>query len=279
MDSYFNSRPSARGDGKEFRCWLRKPFQFTPLREGRLRVHEPVEQHRPISIHAPPRGATRLAEDFGIRVDISIHAPPRGATFCITKSSYSQNYFNSRPSARGDAHADALPVVQVYFNSRPSARGDRVNQKGGCLPVYFNSRPSARGDIGQNAEERRGTISIHAPPRGATRLQTARRGADTFQFTPLREGRRGALRLRMQPNDFNSRPSARGDRECAVLRGERAEFQFTPLREGRLAAATGYIGQGISIHAPPRGATQSAKSSSSRAAYFNSRPSARGDGL
>ena len=33
----------------------------------------------------------------------------------------------------------------------------------------------------------------------------------------------------------------------------------------------------ISIHAPPRGATQSAKSSRNRAAYFNSRPSARGD--
>ncbi len=33
------------------------------------------------------------------------------------------------------------------------------------------------------------------------------------------------------------------------------QFQFTPLREGRLAAATGYIGHGISIHAPPRGAT------------------------
>ena len=54
-------------------------------------------------------------------------------------------------------------------------------------------------------------ISIHAPPRGAT----AKRGSIVeqfqFQFTPLREGRRG-LRVRLH-------------------RWRR--FQFTPLREGR----------------------------------------------
>ena len=33
-----------------------------------------------ISIHAPPRGATRLAGCVENRAFISIHAPPRGAT-------------------------------------------------------------------------------------------------------------------------------------------------------------------------------------------------------
>ena len=55
-------------------------FQFTPLREGRHARSLQSGANLVISIHAPPRGATRLAEDFGIRVDISIHAPPRGAT-------------------------------------------------------------------------------------------------------------------------------------------------------------------------------------------------------
>ena len=75
----FNSRSSARGDHAF------KPPCFSEN----------------ISIHAPPRGATR-----------------RRASYC------SGGDFNSRPSARGDS-AGGLPTVPaVYFNSRPSARGD-----------------------------------------------------------------------------------------------------------------------------------------------------------
>ena len=57
-----------------------------------------------------------------------------------------------------------------------------------------------------------------------------------FQFTPLREGRLPLAR-------------ARATRRCI--------FQFTPLREGRpeLEAAIRQQ-EKISIHAPPRGATQ-----------------------
>ena len=58
-DGYFNSRPSARGDAH---------FDFV------------VIQLRLISIHAPPRGATRAALPVACVVPISIHAPPRGAT-------------------------------------------------------------------------------------------------------------------------------------------------------------------------------------------------------
>ena len=35
-----------------------------------------------------------------------------------------------------------------------------------------------------------GTISIHAPPRGATGIRMAQQAMQKFQFTPLREGRR-----------------------------------------------------------------------------------------
>ena len=34
----------------------------------------------PVSIHAPPRGATDRVFDFPRRFKVSIHAPPRGAT-------------------------------------------------------------------------------------------------------------------------------------------------------------------------------------------------------
>ena len=126
-----------------------------------------------------------------------------------------------------------------------------------------------------------GTISIHAPPRGATGLPICAVMALSFQFTPLREGRlngaltsatvstisihapprgatsplrtcsaqkncisihappRGATRCSRRKAracaDFNSRPSARGDKVFRITSDSRDIFQFTPLREGRLA--------------------------------------------
>ena len=56
-------------------------------------------------------------------------------------------------------------------------------------------------------------------------------------------------------------------------------FQFTPLREGRPVASLETLSiSRISIHAPPRGATQNAVKAFQKANNFNSRPSARGDG-
>ena len=124
------------------------------------------------------------------------------------------------------------------------------------------------------------SISIHAPPRGATKRQ-ARRPRNGFYFNsrPSARGDRAAQTEEVQPllisihapprgatficNPvrslriyFNSRPSARGDLSACRLPQKRLPFQFTPLREGRLHHA---LDQGkdvfISIHAPPRGAT------------------------
>ena len=98
-----------------------------------------------------------------------------------------------------------------------------------------------------------------------------------FQFTPLREGRLHSTTGGVQLDNFNSRPSARGDNFWRTLsanhsyfnsrpsaRGDlfptraqqRTAFQFTPLREGRrLFWKFSMIADAISIHAPPRGAT------------------------
>ena len=103
------------------------------------------------------------------------------------------------------------------------------------MPVKFfdfNSRPSARGD--DNTE----VICV----------------GRVFQFTPLREGRRCRHRRRIAAANFNSRPSARGDQMHRVCKNPPI-FQFTPLREGRHGFDTHIQRVGISIHAPPRGAT------------------------
>ena len=77
-----------------------------------------------------------------------------------------------------------------------------------------------------------------------------------FQFTPLREGRRaGKENEKMNNDNFNSRPYARGDILYSRKMGADNIFQFTPLREGRQQQAM----------------------ADKPSTYFNSRPYARGD--
>ena len=153
-----------------------------------------------------------------------------------------------------------FPFGLRYFNSRPSARGDAYKVRATQDAINFNSRPSARGDQIMDYTEDAEHISIHAPPRGATSSErqttsglhfnsrpSARGDANVsrscytlivFQFTPLREGRPHPRRYAQH----------------------REGFQFTPLREGRHHEALFPAGQDISIHAPPRGATVRAAS-------------------
>ncbi len=145
-------------------------------------------------------------------VRISIHAPPRGATSCSRGRTSRRSYFNSRPSARGDLSTKCSRPDSLNFNSRPSARGDQAVR--GLTPVSDISIHAPPRGATQRA--RHGVsnlvISIHAPPRGATCACRVVRGMTIFQFTPLREGRLGAITAVRDGEHFNSRPSARGDR-------------------------------------------------------------------
>ena len=145
-----------------------------------------------------------------------------------------QTYFNSRPSARGDAIGKPTFVMSVFQftplrEGRPPMRW-RMRSMG---QFQFTPLREGRRDGAQVLRLRQ--ISIHAPPRGATPTAAAYGARSTgFQFTPLREGR--LIRISF------------------VV--ESSLFQFTPLREGRReqhAAETKELK--ISIHAPPRGAT------------------------
>ena len=195
-------------------------FQFTPLREGRHagRVHTRQAVH--ISIHAPPRGATPLH--------------PRGLLV--------PRYFNSRPSARGDVAKNEVLATGKIFQFTPLREGRRLQpSRTRRRDSYFNSRPSARGDgssvndgwtikLFQFTPLREGrpppaqlhqdgqNISIHAPPRGATPFVVFRCSMLLqFQFTPLREGRPAHKAIQASMWYFNSRPSARGDRQIALI--------------------------------------------------------------
>ena len=124
--SHFNSRPSARGDiTADIDPDNNEVFQFTPLREGRLSKRR-KRQHV---------------------ICISIHAPPRGATAAVVRGRESRHYFNSRPSARGDAFEQMANAIPYIISIHAPPRGATTR-----LQTYI----------------REGHISIHAPPRGAT---------------------------------------------------------------------------------------------------------------
>ena len=188
---------------------------------------------------------------------ISIHAPPRGATQLHERLRFDPADFNSRPSARGDAASPQSGSISALFQFTPLREGRQALAK---------------------ISEQIDSISIHAPPRGATESALTSGENAEFQFTPLREGRRWRLWRRLAgsaisihapprgatllhaflytPNcNFNSRPSARGDVSSSVTVMLVILFQFTPLREGRRFRAW--------LTCP--------------ICYFNSRPSARGD--
>ena len=79
-----------------------------------------------------------------------------------------------------------------------------------------------------------------------------------FQFTPLREGRHVREIPACEYKVFQFTPLREGRLEADGIFGAATQFQFTPLREGRLLPLPrrrNRAGGRISIHAPPRGAT------------------------
>ena len=85
-------------------------FQFTPLREGRRASAWRNRQCRNFNSRPSARGDQFQFVQGEVR-HISIHAPPRGATKRACKSADSQSYFNSRPSARGDEISDKMGAL------------------------------------------------------------------------------------------------------------------------------------------------------------------------
>ena len=165
-----------------------------------------------------------------------------------------------------------------HFNSRPSARGDRAWYAGEPSPWYFNSRPSARGDSTvvyvrpsnsfQFTPLREGrpipvaaiqhqAISIHAPPRGATQYRFLAPDVFPFQFTPLREGRQSTKKDHQHQNEFQFTPLREGrPRHTPHKPWHGRHFNSRPSARGDLRNLVNIVNsKEISIHAPPRGAT------------------------
>ena len=245
------------------------------------------------------RGDRLLVLRPGVDLLISIHAPPRGATCYTPTAIQSTANFNSRPSARGDnRRSERSAKIEISIHAPP--RGATRRATTAVLGADFNSRPSARGDVRCSWLKSSSSISIHAPPRGATpkkisenpltmyfnsrpsargdAVMSSEYGRDSFQFTPLREGRHASSATHAAPFYFNSRPSARGDATLSRRWSAESVFQFTPLREGRPQARTA-LGERFLFQFTPlrEGRLEPVHHAPHYEHDFNSRPSARGD--
>ena len=121
--AHFNSRPSARGDGR-----------FCS-----------ISPHLKISIHAPPRGATANSCTVPCSVLFQF-SPLREGRRVRGIDGFLRGLFQFSPLREGRQHGQRLGLYFTYFNSRPSARGDLSIRYLFLSGFYFNSRPSARGD-------------------------------------------------------------------------------------------------------------------------------------
>ena len=167
----FNSRPSARGDsprkaGETFRL----DFNSRPSARGDIHSSNPKADTGNFNSRPSARGDGRDENAFSPPDFISIHAPPRGATFPRSSRWWTLRHFNSRPSARGDYKA-----LTTYS------------------PTTFQFTPLREGRLEGAELSAVISISIHAPPRGATPRFRCSTTCCLFQFTPLREGRQKRL--------------------------------------------------------------------------------------
>ena len=259
---------------------MRRSVNFNPRsREGsdeyRDRVHD---RHTCISIHAPARGATTVWEgissffgfqstlprgerhprsapaaapsDFNPRsregsdsarpsslpaMSISIHAPARGATAEAYKNCAANAFQSTLP--RGERHCVTLSVfAPMHFNPR--------SREGSDMYFLTNFRSS-------------GTISIHAPARGATKC-FAHASSATWYFNP--RSREGSdlflLCVNLHQDVISIHAPARGATYSSCPHSS-VSSDFNPRsregsdQHGLLPCASIHI----SIHAPARGAT------------------------
>ena len=254
-----------------------------------------------ISIHAPPRGATgrscaspsanlhfnsrpsargdsksskrivccRLfqftplregrrfsASRYSIYKNISIHAPPRGATDGCGGGGVKKSISIHAPP-RGATLSMGIHSTEDVFQFTPLREGRRDAQAPPRKEEIFQFTPLREGRPAAQA-------ATHKPDRFQfTPLREGRRACRflvfcgfPFQFTPLREGRHEWLTRRNRLHHFNSRPSARGDGGGPQLPGLTRGISIHAPPRGATALSLPTIhGVSISIHAPPRGAT------------------------
>ena len=163
--------------------------------------------------------------------------------------------FQSTPPHGGRPVIGPVPPQSNRFNPRPRTGGDTARAIITLAPIGFNPRPRTGGDW--SGSIRAGALWCFNP--------RPRTGGDGFGFQFVR------------PAVFQSTPPHGGRpwfRSSVVVS---KVFQSTPPHGGRPLQKTITVADGVSIHAPARGATVVSTSSWSCQRCFNPRPRTGGD--
>ena len=185
--------------------------------------------------------------------------------------------FNSRPSARGDLTFVEASAQNKKFQFTPLREGRHPRAPRVLLPHHFNSRPSARGDNSSDEMIGDKSISIHAPPRGATCVRVWLEKCSSISIHAPPRGATFRLQRDYHGALISIHAPPRGATWIGLISPLRNLFQFTPLREGRQNRKGQCAGIPNFNSRPSARGDENRKGQCAGIPNFNSRPSARGD--
>ena len=141
---------------------------------------------------------------------ISIHAPPEGRRSHFRRGAQCTP-FQFTPLREGRPHTFQRVTSCPAFQFTPLREGRPASSGRRLCPLYFNSRPSARSDDDSLLYLPGDKFQFTPLREGRLQPELLHPRRVVFQFTPLREGRHRSGERGNKPDNFNSRPSARGD--------------------------------------------------------------------
>ncbi len=186
--------------------------------------------------------------------------------------------FNPRPRTGGDLGAE-LPAHHVTVSIHAPARGATPGDFSLMPFSRFQSTPPHGGrHLGTNRQRASVSVSIHAPARGATKGKGYDHLIYEFQSTPPHGGRLGVAVLNRRREEFQSTPPHGGRRTDCKRHCCSECFNPRPRTGGDGDVVDGFNAcNGVSIHAPARGATLSLNTATGAITGFNPRPRTGGD--
>ena len=233
-------------------------FQSTLPRRERRRKPKQGTNHVNISIHAPAKGATHRIRDLQ-RKDRFQSTLPRRERHRLHLIKRSDMNFNPRSREGSDVAALAICDANTNFNPRSREGSDGKYLYGIRRQHHFNPRSrEGSDDLRQMGQGRPCRFQSTLPRR--ERLPIGWSHPSWSNFNPRsREGSDESLQKSCRPATFQSTLPRRERRYLTLFLSAPCRFQSTlPRRERRRPVSYGGVFYVISIHAPAKGATDSA---------------------
>ncbi len=189
----FDPRPREGGDSPiQTASGWSCTFRSTPPRRGRPGPVADRADQRPVSIHAPAKGATQEPGENAVDDRVSIHAPAKGATPNPVAGGRRKAVSIHAPAKGATRFVRPAPGRRSRFDPRPREGGDGRDRAGGL---------------------RAPAVSIHAPAKGATvGGPGARQPRASFDPRPREGGDDGCILRHSAVCGFDPRPREGGDR-------------------------------------------------------------------